>query len=173
MTAPDRSREQRMVALERAQEVRLGRAQLKRDIGAGQRPIDALLVDPPDFIETMKLFDLILALPKYGRVKVNKVLAQCRVAPGKTIGGLSPRQRDEVVSLLRQGGPAAPARVRRQVPKPRPRKVHLVTFSRHGVHDTACGMLLPPRDTTADMDSVTCTTCLLTARVNARQAVAA
>ena len=27
--------------------------------------------------------------PKYGRVKVNKVLTQCRISPSKTIGGLS------------------------------------------------------------------------------------
>jgi hypothetical protein len=44
--------------------------------------------------------DLLLALPKYGPVKVNKVLGQCRIAPTKTIGGLTPRQRDELAALL-------------------------------------------------------------------------
>ncbi len=173
MTAPERSLAQRRAALARANDIRTRRAHLKRDLKAGRRSIHGLLLRPPAYIETMKVCDLLVHVPKYGRVKVNKVLAQCRVAPSKTVGGLSSRQRDEIVALLRRGGPAAPVPVRRQVPKPRPRKVHLVTFSRHGVHDTACGLLLQPRDTTADMDSVTCTTCLLTVRVNARQAVAA
>ena len=39
---------------------------------------------------------MMLAVPKYGRVKVNKILAHCRIAPSKTIGGLSDRQRSEL-----------------------------------------------------------------------------
>jgi hypothetical protein len=35
-------------------------------------------------------------------VKVNKVLQLCRISPSKTIGGLSPRQRTELVSMLRR-----------------------------------------------------------------------
>jgi hypothetical protein len=35
-------------------------------------------------------------------VKVNKILSQCRISPSKTIGGLSPRQRAELVSYLRK-----------------------------------------------------------------------
>ncbi len=48
-----------------------------------------------------KVFDMILAVPKYGRVKANKILTQCRISPSKTIGGLSERQRAELVTLLR------------------------------------------------------------------------
>jgi hypothetical protein len=48
------------------------------------------------------VFDLLLAVPKYGRVKVNKILSQCRISPSKTLGGLSERQRGELVTLLRR-----------------------------------------------------------------------
>jgi hypothetical protein len=48
------------------------------------------------------VFDMLLAVPKYGRVKVNKILVLCRISPSKTIGGLSERQRSELVSLLRR-----------------------------------------------------------------------
>ena len=48
---------------------------------------------PPDYILTAKVSDMLLAVPKYGHVKVNKILAQCRISPSKTIGGLSQRQR--------------------------------------------------------------------------------
>ena len=33
-----------------------------------------LLLEPPEYVETAKVFDMLLAVPKYGRVKVNKVL---------------------------------------------------------------------------------------------------
>ncbi len=99
--APERSLTQRLDALGRANEVRAYRAELKRELKQGTASVHALLMDPPSAIASMKLFDLLLAMPKKGRVKVNKVLTQCRISPSKTIGGLSDRQRDEVLRLLR------------------------------------------------------------------------
>ena len=100
--APERSLVQRMDALQRANEIRTRRAQLKRDLKGGRVSIHDLLLDPPDYLETAKVFDMLLAVPKYGRVKVNKILVTCRISPSKTIGGLSERQRNELVSLLRR-----------------------------------------------------------------------
>jgi hypothetical protein len=98
--APERSLTQRREALGKANQVRTRRATLKRDLKAGRESIHNLLVAPPEYIETAKVFDMLLAVPKYGRVKVNKLLAQCRISPSKTIGGLSERQREELVKLL-------------------------------------------------------------------------
>jgi hypothetical protein len=84
-----------MDALKRANEIRTRRARLKRDLKAGR-------IDPPEFLATAKVFDLLLAVPKYGRVKVNRILTHCRISPSKTIGGLSQRQRHELVSYLRR-----------------------------------------------------------------------
>src|ERR671932_1937730 len=100
--APERSLIQRMDALQRANEIRTRRAQLKKDLKAGRVSIQALLLDPPEYVLTAKVFDMLLAVPKYGRVKVNKVLVQCRISPSKTIGGLSERQRSELVGQLRR-----------------------------------------------------------------------
>jgi len=100
--APERSLNQRMDALQRANEIRSKRAQLKRDLKGSRVTIHRLLLDPPAYVETAKVFDMLLAVPKYGRVKVNKVLTQCRISPSKTIGGLSERQRTELVALLRR-----------------------------------------------------------------------
>jgi hypothetical protein len=87
-----------MDALQRANDVRTRRAQLKRDLKAGRTQIHGLLLGPPEYLQTAKVFDLLLAVPKYGRVKVNRILTQCRISPSKTIGGLSERQRNELVS---------------------------------------------------------------------------
>ena len=97
---PERSLASRMDALRRANEIRVRRAQLKLDLKSGRVSIDALLREPPDYVQTAKLFDMLLAVPKFGRVKVNKLLTECRIAPSKTIGGLSQRQRDELIELL-------------------------------------------------------------------------
>ncbi len=102
VAAPERSLVQRMEALQRANEIRTQRAQLKRDLKAGRRSIHDLLLEPPVYVETAKVVDLLLAVPKYGRVKANKILVSCRISPSKTIGGLSPRQRTELVSMLRR-----------------------------------------------------------------------
>jgi len=98
--APERSLTQRMDALKRANEIRTQRARLKRDLKARRVTIHGLLLTPPEYLQTAKVFDLLLAVPKYGRVKANRILTQCRISPSKTIGGLSQRQRDELVSYL-------------------------------------------------------------------------
>jgi S13-like protein len=91
-----------MRALRRANEIRSARAQLKRDLKGGKAKIETLLLDPPEYVLSAKVFDMIIATPKYGRVKANKILGQCRISPSKTIGGLSERQRTELVAFLRR-----------------------------------------------------------------------
>lgn len=98
--APERSFEQRMEALKNANEVRFYRANLKREIKSGRADVIGLLLEPPEQLETMKICDFLLAMPKLGRVKVNKILNTCRMSPSKTIGGMSPRQRAELVGML-------------------------------------------------------------------------
>ena len=100
--APERSLAQRMDALQRANDIRTRRAHLKRDLKAGRASIYDQLLQPPEWLETAKGFDMMLAVPKFGRVKVNKILLTCRISPSKTIGGLSERQRTELVSMLRR-----------------------------------------------------------------------
>lgn len=100
--APERSLDQRMEALRRANEIRSRRAQLKRDLKRGRASIGSTIADPPDFVLTAKVFDMLMAVPKYGKVKATRFLNSCRISQGKTIGGLSERQRNELLELLRQ-----------------------------------------------------------------------
>lgn len=111
-TAPERSLTQRRDALRRANEIRTKRMTLKRDIAAGRVQVRDLLLQPPTYIETMKVWDLLLAMPKIGRVRVNKALARCRISPSKTVAGLSDRQRDEITGIVGQGVPLSLGRMR-------------------------------------------------------------
>jgi hypothetical protein len=99
-TPPDRSLRQRQDALRKANEIRTQRAVLKRDVTARRVSARDVLLEPPEFVETMKVYALLLAVPKAGRVKVDKALRRCGVSPSKTVGGLSERQREELVRLM-------------------------------------------------------------------------
>lgn len=100
--APDRSLKQRMDALHNANIIRSYRANLKLDLKARRANVMDLLSNPPEEIETMKVFDLLISTPKYGRVKANKLLQMCRISSSKTVDGLSDRQRAEVIAQLRR-----------------------------------------------------------------------
>ena len=98
--APLRSLDQRMEALKRANDIRVRRAQLKKDLKDGRVHIEGILLDPPEYVSTAKVFDMLMAVPKFGRVKAARLLNQCRISQSKTVGGLSERQRTELVDLF-------------------------------------------------------------------------
>lgn len=100
MDVPDRSFDQRMAALDQANAVRSYRANLKRDIKAQRVNVVDILTDPPQKAETMRVVDLLLSIPKLGRVKVNALVRRCRISPSKTVGGMSDRQRQDLVFFL-------------------------------------------------------------------------
>jgi hypothetical protein len=99
--APTRSLDQRMEALQRANDVRVKRARLKKDLKTGRVRVEEILADPPEYVGTAKVFDMLMAVPKFGRVKAARFLNQCRISQAKTVAGLSDRQREELVSLFR------------------------------------------------------------------------
>ena len=98
--APVRSLDQRMEALKRANDIRVRRAQLKKDLKSGRARIEEILRDPPEYVETAKVFDMLMAVPKFGRVKAARFLNQARISQSKTVGGLSDRQRSELIGLF-------------------------------------------------------------------------
>ena len=89
-----------MRALRHANEIRSGRARLKKELAVGRARIEEIIAQPPESAKTAKVYDLLLALPKIGPAKATRCLSQCRIAPSKTVGGLSERQRDELIGLF-------------------------------------------------------------------------
>ncbi len=90
----------RMEALRLANEIRSARATLKSNLKAGRISLRDVLREPPRCAETAKVIDMLLAVPKYGRVKADKLLRDCAIPVSKTIGGLSQRQREALIALL-------------------------------------------------------------------------
>src|ERR671931_1203323 len=98
--APLRSLDQRMEALRRANDIRVQRAKLKKNLKDGRVSIEEILREPPEYVSTAKVFDMLMAVPKFGRVKAARLLNQCRISQSKTVGGLSDRQRHELIALF-------------------------------------------------------------------------
>src|SRR5436309_10918241 len=98
--APLRSLDQRMDALKRANDVRVKRAKLKKDLKEGKVRIEQILGSPPEYVSTAKVIDILMAVPKFGRVKAGRFLTVCKISPSKTVGGLSERQRTELIGLF-------------------------------------------------------------------------
>jgi hypothetical protein len=88
-SVPGRSREQRLRALEQANEVRPARAKLKRQLAAGEIELAQILAQPPACARTARVRDLLLVLPKIGSVKAGRILARCGIAHSKTLAGLT------------------------------------------------------------------------------------
>lgn len=101
----ERTNEQRRTALLWANEIRARRADLKRNLRAGGEFL-ALVYEPPEWLRTMKVYDLLRAVPRVGRVKADVILRGIGASHSKTIGGLSERQRCELLTALAARGAA-------------------------------------------------------------------
>src|SRR5712691_6524542 len=99
--APAKTHDQRLRALRQANEIRSSRAALKKELASGRVRIEDVLARPPDWVRTVKVNVLLLALPKIGPARAARVLNQCRIAPSKTVGGVSERQRGELIERFR------------------------------------------------------------------------
>jgi hypothetical protein len=102
---PARSRQQRLQALQQANEIRQARAQLKRELAAGTADLALILTQPPAFLATMRVHDLLLMLPKIGPVRAGRILSQSQISQNRTVGGLSERQRSALTERLRDRAP--------------------------------------------------------------------
>lgn len=101
---PDRSLEQRRAGLAKANEIRSKRSQLKRDIRAGRENAMRVVANPPWFVETMAVQDVLLATRRVGVTKAWKVLSRAGISPAKPLGALTHRQRKVLLDEMRAVG---------------------------------------------------------------------
>jgi hypothetical protein len=95
-----RGTSQCMQALARANEVRLARAALKRDISAGRRGVTEVILSSPWEAESMSLSELLCSQRRWGRARSRKLLASATLSEGKRLGTLTERQRRILVGEL-------------------------------------------------------------------------
>src|SRR5215218_4368338 len=99
-SVPREDTSQCMQALARANQVRLARAALKRDISAGRSSVTEVVLDSPWEVESMSLSELLCSQRRWGRARSRKLLSSIALSEGKRVGTLTERQRRSLVAAL-------------------------------------------------------------------------
>ena len=92
---------QYMRALERANQVRLARAELKRRVATAEVDVTEVLLACPWEADSMAVADLLMCQRRWGQTRCRKFLAQLQMSEKKTIGSMTDRQRQTLVAMLR------------------------------------------------------------------------
>lgn len=99
-TAEPATRPQHLRALAYANEVRLARARLKREVRAAKVLAADIVRDCPWEAETMSVGELLRSQCRWGRTRTRKFLAPLAVNENRELGRLTQRQRDELAAAL-------------------------------------------------------------------------
>ena len=84
---------QRLRALERANEIRLARAELKRRIADGQVSAAEVILAPPCEASSWAIGDLLMSQRRWGTTRCRKFLVRNQINETKAVGALTDRQR--------------------------------------------------------------------------------
>ena len=95
---------QRLRALERANEVRLARAELKRRIADGDVSAAQVILDPPREASSWSLADLLMTQRRWGSTRCRKFLVRNQISETKPLGALTERQRRLLATQLNSCG---------------------------------------------------------------------
>ncbi len=94
------ARPQHMQALQRANEVRLARAELKRNIGEGALTVGEVILTCPWEAASMTIAELLTSQRRWGTTRCRKFLARIGMPETKTIGSMTERQRSVLAALV-------------------------------------------------------------------------
>ncbi len=93
---------QHLQALERANAVRLARAELKRRVATGEITAADVVLESPWEAESMTVADLLTSQRRWGHTRCRRFLQSIPISESKTIGSMTDRQRNAVATLLGQ-----------------------------------------------------------------------
>lgn len=102
------ARPQHLTALARANEVRLARAELKRQVAEGELAAAEVVLECPWEAASMTISDLLCSQRRWGATRCRRFLACIPMSETKTVGSMTDRQRRAVAQLLAEGTAAAP-----------------------------------------------------------------
>jgi hypothetical protein len=91
---------QYMRALERANQVRLARAELKRRVAVNDLHVADVIMECPWEADSMAVGDLLMSQRRWGQTRCRKFLAQVPMSEKKTIGSMTDRQRRTLADML-------------------------------------------------------------------------
>jgi hypothetical protein len=93
---------QRLRALERANQIRLARAALKRSIAVGKVSAAEVILSCPDAAHSWPIGDLLMSQRRWGSTRCRKFLSHNHIVETKPVGTLTDRQRRMLASCLQE-----------------------------------------------------------------------
>jgi hypothetical protein len=94
---------QPMAALERANEKRIEKARVKRELKTGIRSVTETLVDPPSCLLNAEIAEVVDAIPKVGRLRAIRLLRKAEILnPTTRVRDLSRPTRRRIAQLIQQ-----------------------------------------------------------------------
>ncbi|HET8980060.1 MAG TPA: hypothetical protein VFN87_18050 [Solirubrobacteraceae bacterium] len=93
---------QRLRALERANQIRLARAALKRSIALGEISAAEVILSCPDAAYSWPIGDLLMSQRRWGSTRCRKFLSRNHIVETKPVGTLTDRQRRVLASSLEE-----------------------------------------------------------------------
>lgn len=96
--APD---QQHLRALQEANRVRLARAEMKREIAAGDLAAADVILSCPWQAESMSISQVLMSQKRWGRARCRRLLLSIGVPENKAVGTLTERQRVALAGMLR------------------------------------------------------------------------
>lgn len=100
----DAGQEQHLRALEYANRVRLARAEMKREIAAGELAAADVVLRCPWQAHSMSISDLLMSQKRWGRTRCRRLLVSLGVPENKQVGTLTERQRLALAAMLAAKG---------------------------------------------------------------------
>jgi hypothetical protein len=100
---------QRLRALERANQIRLARASLKRRIALGQISAAEVILAPPPEARSWPIGELLISQRRWGASRCRKFLSRNQIVETKPVGTLTQRQCRILAAALEPTVEGAPA----------------------------------------------------------------
>ena len=94
------ARPQHMQALQRANEVRLARAELKRKVAEGAITVGEVILTSPWEAASMTIGELLTSQRRWGATRCSKFLASIGMPETKPVGSMTERQRALLAAMI-------------------------------------------------------------------------
>lgn len=101
MTIPQLSPEERSKALQKAQQIRSKRMEVRKELKAGKLSLEQVLSDPENEVYAkMRVKYLLESLPQVGKITTQKIMEEIGIDEARRVQGLGSRQKQQLLERL-------------------------------------------------------------------------
>lgn len=102
MALPSLTPEEKRKALEKAQDMRKARAQLRMGLKKGEIKFEDILNGDDPVVQRMKVSYLLRSLPRVGKIKAEKIMQEIGIDESRRVQGLGKRQKEALLARFQE-----------------------------------------------------------------------